>query len=78
MLLAEILPPDEFKAFEQDLIQIVSSAADGKIDPDELELKLTNLVEKYLGGYEESRFDYQNFAKQFAASQLFSGLSNTH
>jgi hypothetical protein len=54
--MGQILPPGQFKEFEQHLNQLISSAAASEITHDELEIKVASLLAQYLGAYTGSSF----------------------
>ncbi len=61
--MAQILPPGQFKEFEQHLNQLISSAATGEITHDELEIKVASLLAQYFGAYTGSSFWFSEFYK---------------
>jgi hypothetical protein len=63
--MADLLPPDQYQAFEQEFFELLMSfVAAGEVDPIAVQLQFQLLLEKYLGSDLESRSD------------LFQGQSN--
>lgn len=62
---ADMLPEDQYKLFEQELLQIFALASTGDLESDAVEAELMNLMDKYFGSDFESRFDLQPVAHKF-------------